>query len=358
MTWRLLLLAMCMVSSLLHLVRCLPRSPATMETPGFTTKSGGGWGLTLPLQPAPQGRPYRRTLAAKQTSTVIWTTPQILQQSAWCYPVWAPRRNHAGDHFPSEGTIAWWPWQRPVHSVSTMQCSAPPKELCQTPQNPGNFGWLTCTPWTDFLVAPVYGPASGSPRRLLGHLLGRERAAHDGNCDAYARWFSGTQPIWAVPGPKSGPHFCVPSLQTPCQVRGARVAGYPASGPAGAATSALLQLSHNGAKLRGRQFYVIPRIFAASTCCTRCTDVSTQVVPIILDDVTCPCLFMAPLLRFGLTNCLSLLSAAHFSLQLSTGPCFGPLQGSRSRQHTPASLRWISTEIGCMLGYSNRACLL
>ena len=56
------------------------------------------------------------------------------------------------------------------------------------------------------------------------------------------------------PVPSPGLAFVLPSLRTSYQARGARVAGYLASGPAGAAVSALLVCSHNSAKPRGRQY--------------------------------------------------------------------------------------------------------
>ena len=52
------------------------------------------------------------------------------------------------------------------------------------------------------------------------------------------------------PVPSPGLAFVCPLYEPP----GARVAGYLASGPAGAAVSALLACSHNSAKLRGRQY--------------------------------------------------------------------------------------------------------
>ena len=112
---------------------------------------------------------------------------------------------------------------------------------------------VLCTPWTCFSGDPV-GPGEGSPRCEPRTHFGCELAARFGPSSVHYMWLPKRMPVRAEPGPKSGPRFCLPSLRTSYQARGARVAGYLASGPAGAAVSALLACSHNSAKLRGRQY--------------------------------------------------------------------------------------------------------
>ena len=112
---------------------------------------------------------------------------------------------------------------------------------------------MLCTPWTCFSGHPV-GPGEGSPRCEPRTHFGCELAARFGPSSVHYMWLPKMMPVRAEPGPKSGPRFCLPSLRTSYQARGARVAGYLASGPAGAAVSALLACSHNSAKLRGRQY--------------------------------------------------------------------------------------------------------
>ena len=112
---------------------------------------------------------------------------------------------------------------------------------------------VLCTPWTCFSGDPV-GPGEGSPRCEPRTHFGCELAARFGPSSVHYTWLPKRMPVRAEPGPKSGPRFCLPSLRTSYQARGARVAGYLASGPAGAAVSALLTCSHNSAKPRGRQY--------------------------------------------------------------------------------------------------------
>ena len=112
---------------------------------------------------------------------------------------------------------------------------------------------MLCTPWTCFSGDPV-GPGEGSPRCEPRTHFGCELAARFGPSSVHYTWLPKRMPVRAEPGPKSGPRFCLPSLRTSYQARGARVAGYLASGPAGAAVSALLACSHNSAKPRGRQY--------------------------------------------------------------------------------------------------------
>ena len=98
----------------------------------------------------------------------------------------------------------------------------------------------------DSFLNPV-GPGEGSPRCEPRTHFGCELAARFGPSSVHYTWLPRRMPVRAEPGPKSRPRFCLPSLRTPCQARGARVAGYLASGPAGAAVSALLACSHNSA---------------------------------------------------------------------------------------------------------------
>ena len=136
-------------------------------------------------------------------------------------------------------------------------------------------------PWTSSLML-AYGPGVGSRRRLLNDLLGRERAARNGLCGASPARLPRRRPVGAEPGLKSRPCFYVPSLQTPCQARGARVAGYPASGSAEAAYSALCQLAHNCAKPRGRQFTFLSGVFAALPRCPCHTVHLTRTDPVTI----------------------------------------------------------------------------
>ena len=190
---------------------------------------------------------------------------------------------------PSATTISWWPWQKPMHRRNMMHSTAPPWVPPRTslllrltsPKQPLQLYNRICMPWTSSLML-AYGPGVESPRRLLNDLLGRERAARNGLCGASPARLPRRRPVGAEPGLKSRPCFYVPSLQTPCQARGARVAGYPASGPAEAAYSALCQLAHNCAKPRGRQFTFLSGVFAALPRCPCHTVHLTRTDPVTI----------------------------------------------------------------------------
>ena len=94
------------------------------------------------------------------------------------------------------------------------------------------------TPWTCFSGDPV-GPGEGSQLCEPRTHFGCELAAGFGTSSVHHTRLPRRMPVGAKPGPKSGPRFYFAPMQTPYQARGARVAGYLASGPARAAVSAL-----------------------------------------------------------------------------------------------------------------------
>ena len=129
---------------------------------------------------------------------------------------------------------------------------------------------LICMQWINPWME-VHGPGTGSWHRLLQSNTACGRAARQSPYDAHSPWLPWRKPVWAEPGPKSGPRPYIFCPQAPRQARGVRVAGYLASGPAEAAHLALRQLTHTRAKLRGRQFYFFTGIVAASARCTHYT---------------------------------------------------------------------------------------
>ena len=197
--------------------------------------------------------------------------------------------------------LAEAPMHRRGMTISTAPPWVPPRTSLPLRLKPAKqplslLNW-TCMPWTSLLML-TYGPGVGSPRRLLDELLGCGRVARSSPAGALPVRLPRRMPVGAEPGPKSGPCFCVPSQQTPCQARGARVAGCPASGPAEAAYAALCQLAHSCAKPRGRQFPFLPGVFAAP-CCPCHTHHLTQADPVTVITTLrsfagAPCQQLAP----------------------------------------------------------------
>ena len=194
---------------------------------------------------------------------MIWTAPLLPQTTRFCCPGWALSESPAG-LFPSEAMIDWWLWALAEANAqpNMMRFSALHREL----RKPLLLPWQP--PWIS-IQEDAHGPGQGSLRHLLRAHFGCERAACTGLCGALPTRLPRRKLVRAEPSPKSGPRFCLPSWYAPCQARGARVAGYPASGPAGAADLALLMLSHTCAKLRGRRFIFLPGVIAALPRCPR-----------------------------------------------------------------------------------------
>ena len=133
-------------------------------------------------------------------------------------------------------------------------------------------------PWISFL-RQIGGPDIGSLHHPLDIHQATVCATSVGSGDASLRLLP-WKPVRAVPGPKSGPRFFMPSRCNPGQARGVRVVGYLASGPTGAVISVLRQQALIEAKLRGRQSIFLFGVIAASPCCTWYTGRSAEVQPI------------------------------------------------------------------------------
>ena len=180
------------------------------------------------------------------------------------------------------GMMRWWSWPNRLRREGMMLSTAPLRELVPTAILPRSAKPAVCSrlaQWTLHLICmqwinprmAVHGPGTGSWHRLLQSNTACGRAARRSPCDANSPRLPWKKPVWAEPGPKSGPRPCIFCPQAPRQARGVRVAGYLASGPAEAAHLALRQLTHTRAKLRGRQFYFFTGIVAASARCTHYT---------------------------------------------------------------------------------------
>ena len=261
MTWQRALLSLaCILLSLVIPSPPLTRTLDTLVLPRNTTRMDlNGWSPTHAVHSAPQGRPFQWMLLREPRNSATWIAPLIPRRNTLCSPGWDQNASHAAGRFLSAGTINWWPcWRKPMPKRGMMLCTAPHwvplrtrPPLSPTPlkMQPSRGHWI-CMPWTSNLILG-YGPGIGSPRRRLDDFHDCERAARSGTGDAFSTRLPQRMPVRAEPGPKSGPCFCVPCPHTSCQARGARVAGYPASGPAEAAYSALCQLAHSSAKPRG-----------------------------------------------------------------------------------------------------------
>ena len=185
--------------------------------------------------------------------------------------------------------ISWWSLRKPMHSANMMPDLAPlrepnrsvlsPRHLCPqvlpVPQTQ-TLHW-TSTPWTSFL-RQISGPDTGSLHCPLDIPQATVCATSVGFGNASLRLLS-WKPVRAVPGPKSGPRFFMPSWENSCQARGVRVVGYLASGPTGAALLVLRQQVLITAKLRGRHSFFLFGVIAASPCCTWYTGRLAEVRP-------------------------------------------------------------------------------
>ena len=286
MTWRrpsALLKLLCVMASLIPLRMILPGAKKHLGTPRNarnTTRSDLlGWESRPALKPAPAGSPQPTGLLIRVTT---WTAHLTPLRSSSCCPGWALDGSLVAAPSLSRVTIGWWRWRRQTLSAGMTRLSAPlrellwPRNFVATPRR--DLCW-TCALWTRCLDAG-HGPGFGSPRRLLRNFMTCKRAACQSLCDAFPARLLQRKPVRAEPGPKSGSCFDLTSLRALHQERGARVAGYLTSGPAGAAGSALLMLPHTCAKPRGRQSFLVPRIIAASTCCTLNAGLAPQAITI------------------------------------------------------------------------------
>ena len=195
-------------------------------------------------------------------------------------PSWSPSPSNADDA-PSLGAIInWWSSQKPLHNANMMLDTAPPRELNRSAPFRSQLRpsatpilrrqtllWIS-TPRISSL-RQLSGPGTGSLHRPLDIHPATVCATSVGSGDASL--------VRAVPGPKSGPHFLKPSWSNTHHMRGVRVVGFLASGPTGAANSALRQQVLIIAKLRGRQSIFLFGVIAASPCCTWYTGQSAEV---------------------------------------------------------------------------------
>ena len=176
-----------------------------------------------------------------------------------------------------------------MHNANMIPHTAPPRELNRSAYYPQRqypqvlpvpqtqtLHWIS-SQWISF-IGRISGPATGSLHCPLDIHQATVCATSVGFGDAPLRLLS-WKPVRAVPGPKSGPRFYMPSRNNLCQARGVRVVGYLASGPTGAAILVLRQQVLITAKLRGRHSIFLFGVIAASPCCTWYTGRLTEVRP-------------------------------------------------------------------------------
>ena len=283
MTWRLLrakLLQVCMVVlSLVSLLLLLQiRPPDRLDIPRSTTRLGWNGCLREPLWPQPQ---------PPAQNPVLWTVPPTPRRRRLCSLGWGPNPSNADDVPFLGAMISWWSSQKPMHSANMMLDTAPPRELNRSALilrrlyphaspvlKKQTLHWIS-TQWISSLRR-ISGPGTGSLHRPMDIHQATVCATSVGSGDASLRLLP-WKPARAVPGPKSGPRFFLPSRQSLCKARGVRVVGYLASGPTGAAILVLRQQVLNIAKLRGRHSIFLFGVIAASPCCTWCTGQLTEV---------------------------------------------------------------------------------
>ena len=293
MTWHLLrakLPLVCMVVlsfvSLLLLLQIRP--PDRLDLPRSTIRLGrNGWDPSIAQATAPLGVPKRPPSQPPAQRLVLWTAPPTPGKRRHYFPGWALNPSNADDALFLGAMINWWRLQKPMHSASTMTNTAPLRELNRSVLSPRHLcpqvlpvprkqtqHWIS-TPWISS-IRQVSGPDTGSLHCLFVIHQTTVCATRVGFGNASRRLLS-WKPARAVPGPKSGPRFFLPSRHNLCKARGVRVVGYLASGPTGAATLVLRQQVLNIAKLRGRHSIFLFGVIAASPCCTWCTGRLTEV---------------------------------------------------------------------------------
>ena len=293
MTWRLLrakLPQVCMgVLSLVNLLLLLQiRPPDRLDIPRSTIRLGWhGWDPKLAQATAPLGVPKRPPPQPPAQRLVLWTAPPIPGRRKHCYPGWGLNPGNADDVPFLRAMISWWNLRKPMHSANMMPDTAPLRELNRSVLSPRHLcpqvlpvpqtqtlHWIS-TQWIGFL-RQISGPDTGSLHFPLDIHQATVCATSVGFGNASLRLLS-WKPVRAVPGPKSGPRFFMPSWENSCQARGVRVVGYLASGPTGAAILVLRQQVLITAKLRGRHSIFLFGVIAASPCCTWYTGQSTEV---------------------------------------------------------------------------------
>ena len=272
--------------SLLLLLQIRP--PDRLDPPRSTIRLGrNGWDPSIAQATAPLGVPNRPPSQPPAQRLVLWTAPPIPEKRRHYFPGWALNPSNADDAPFLGAMINWWSLQKLMHSASTMTNTAPLRELNRSVLSPRHLypqvlpvprkqtqHWIS-TPWISS-VRPVSGPDTGSLHCLFVIHQTTECATRVGFGNASRRLLS-WKPARAVPGPKSGPRFFLPSRHNLCKARGVRVVGYLASGPTGAAILVLRQQVLNIAKLRGRHSIFLFGVIAASPCCTWCTGQLTEV---------------------------------------------------------------------------------
>ena len=294
MTWPLLrakLPLVCMVVlsfvSLLLLLQIRP--PDRLDLPRSTIRlDRNGWDPSIAQATAPLWVPKRPPSQPPAQSLVLWTAPPTPEKRRHSYPGWALNPSNADDAPFLGAMINWWSLQKPMHSANMMTNTAPLRELTRSVPSPHHLcpqalpvprkqtqHWISA-PWISS-IRSVSGPATGSLHCLFVIHHTTECATRVGFGNASRRLLS-WKPARAVPGPKSGPRFFLPSRHNLCKARGVRVVGYLASGPTGAAILVLRQQVLNIAKLRGRHaFLFLFGVIAASPCCTWCMGQLTEV---------------------------------------------------------------------------------
>ena len=294
-----------------------------LDTPRSTIRLGWhGWDPSLAQATAPLGEPMRPQPQPPAQSPVLWTAPPIPWRRKHCYLSWGPNPSNADDVPFLGAMISWWSLRKPMHSANMMPDTAPRRELNRSVLSPRRLyphvlpvpqtqtlHWIS-TQWISF-IRQISGPDTGSLHRPLDIHQATVCATSVAFGDAPLRLLP-RKPVRAVPGPKSGPRFFMPSWCDPCQARGVRVVGYLASGPTGAAILVLRQQVLITAKLRGRHSIFLFGVIAASPCCTWYTGRSTEVRPIHRPS--------APQELYLLSPEASLLSSCQLTFVLSRWP--------------------------------------
>ena len=264
------------------------RPPDRLDIPRSTIRLGWhGWDPKLAQATAPLGVPKRPPPQPPAQRLVLWTAPPIPGRRKHCYPGWGLNPGNADDVPFLRAMISWWNLRKPMHSANMMPDTAPLRELNRSVLSPRHLcpqvlpvpqtqtlHWIS-TQWIGFL-RQISGPDTGSLHFPLDIHQATVCATSVGFGNASLRLLS-WKPVRAVPGPKSGPRFFMPSWENSCQARGVRVVGYLASGPTGAAILVLRQQVLITAKLRGRHSIFLFGVIAASPCCTWYTGQSTEV---------------------------------------------------------------------------------